>query len=1195
MRLGRLGASAVVILALAFSALAAQTNVSRVVAGRVTGEGVPLASATVRLRVAGDTVLRVALTAADGRYRFSVPVRASQAILEIRHLGYVSAHRTFTMQAPDEPQDFDLRGIPGVLEGMTIRAKRLHQATLSPGAGSTDRKMDMSTLTFPPVDLGSIAEIAAFMNPGILTGLPDSTGGLGASIGGQPPSQTGMTVDGGSSGTSSLPSEAAANVLTVTSTYDVSRGQFSGGQVVVATRSGSDTWKAAVNVTDRDPRLQAMSGGVLAPPASSFARIGAGVGGPLVHDGLYVYGALDLSRTRSRTRSLDALSPESVTQLGFAVDSIDRLRATLGALGLPMSGRVPPTVTQAANGMLRFDVPMSFTHTLTTRFDWRDAHTTGNVSALSLGDPGAVGIAHDAGVLLGLNSETTALTSHAHIYRGHSSATTNPALALPGGNVLLQSVIGDSVQTGLVRFGGLSSPAATSRTLTELGEDAVFGGSESAHRLELGVVLRDDRAAVARLANTDGTFAFGGVQQLAAASPSLFTRTLGGGVSQAASQYAAAYAGDAWLISPGIRAVYGVRADGSRYESIAGTVPAPTALVADAVSHPPTDWSLNPRVGFTYAPPQGRVNVHGGVGAFRGLVPIATLAGTAAQTSTLAGTLVCTGAAAPAPDWRAFVSDPAAVPTACATTPDAAAGTISGEPTTGSVLNALVYSRDFTAPRVWHGSLGTQLSRRLMSIELEARYSLSTNQPTAVDRNLRTTPAFTLANEEHRPVFAAPDAIDPLSGAFLPLASRIEPGLGTVRYVSSNGVTRDMELSAVLAGVVPVPRVRQIFAALLYTYRSASERATGISVPGGLMVPTAGLPNERANAPLGFVPTHVLSSVLGGGLPIQGLRVDLMGSLQSGAAFTPIVGSDINGDGYANDRAFIFDPAHTADTALAASLARTIARATPATRACLERQFGTIAGAGSCRTPWSWTASLQLNYLSARYRNDLFSLTVLNAPAGLDLLLHGTNELRGWGQPALPDAALLYVRGFDAASSTFRYAANANFGAMRGAYGQPFGLQLRLRHTFGADPAQTAPPATFREPTREEGYRASLHAAISNTPAIILHLADSLTLSLDAAQIIALQDAADTLGSRIDAIADAVLRTQLSLHAASHASELTQAMNDLRARARAAIDDGVLLASGILRPDQWTRVPRAVREPVRDVSLNDVRRLTNRP
>ena len=43
----------------------------------------------------------------------------------------------------------------------------------------------------------------------------------------------------------------------------------------------------------------------------------------------------------------------------------------------------------------------------------------------------------------------------------------------------------------------------------------------------------------------------------------------------------------------------------------------------------------------------------------------------------------------------------------------------------------------------------------------------------------------------------------------------------------------------------------------------------------------------------------------------------------SGAPYTPIVSGDINGDGSSrNDRAFIFNPATTADTAIANGMAR---------------------------------------------------------------------------------------------------------------------------------------------------------------------------------------------------------------------------------------------------------------------------------
>src|SRR5690348_17913161 len=45
----------------------------------------------------------------------------------------------------------------------------------------------------------------------------------------------------------------------------------------------------------------------------------------------------------------------------------------------------------------------------------------------------------------------------------------------------------------------------------------------------------------------------------------------------------------------------------------------------------------------------------------------------------------------------------------------------------------------------------------------------------------------------------------------------------------------------------------------------------------------------------------------------------LFRSVRSGSLFTPMIAGDVNGDGYLNDRAFVFDPARVADTSVAAS------------------------------------------------------------------------------------------------------------------------------------------------------------------------------------------------------------------------------------------------------------------------------------
>lgn len=81
----------------------------------------------------------------------------------------------------------------------------------------------------------------------------------------------------------------------------------------------------------------------------------------------------------------------------------------------------------------------------------------------------------------------------------------------------------------------------------------------------------------------------------------------------------------------------------------------------------------------------------------------------------------------------------------------------------------------------------------------------------------------------------------------------------------------------------------------------------------------------------------------------------------------------------------------------------------------------------------------------------------MNTLTGLDQLLHGSDNLRGWGQPSFPDRTLLYVRGFDQATETYRYQVNEHFGAPNGtrdAFRIPFQIAIQGRLALGTDPAR---------------------------------------------------------------------------------------------------------------------------------------------
>jgi hypothetical protein len=179
-----------------------------------------------------------------------------------------------------------------------------------------------------------------------------------------------------------------------------------------------------------------------------------------------------------------------------------------------------------------------------------------------------------------------------------------------------------------------------------------------------------------------------------------------------------------------------------------------------------------------------------------------------------------------------------------------------------------------------------------------------------------------------------------------------------------------------------------------------------------------------------------------------GLRV------QSGIAYTPRVNADINGDGLANDRAFVFNPATAGDRVLGNAMQSLLAGAPSGARECLRSQLGGIAGPNSCTGPWSATLNLAASFDAYRlgFKNrGTVNLQLNNALGALDQALHGDSHLHGWGQMGFADPTLLDVRGFDALAHRYNYDVNPQFGSttLNRAYRSPFSIVLDVKLDLG--------------------------------------------------------------------------------------------------------------------------------------------------
>jgi hypothetical protein len=438
------------------------------------------------------------------------------------------------------------------------------------------------------------------------------------------------------------------------------------------------------------------------------------------------------------------------------------------------------------------------------------------------------------------------------------------------------------------------------------------------------------------------------------------------------------------------------------------------------------------------------VQVSGTIGGYRGTVNTNTVAELVESTG-LPGTRVtlsCVGAAVPIPDWQHMTEGP----TQCA---DGSGGT------TFSLAKPLVrvFDPSFEAPMSYRANVGIDGIRvpGKWILTVNGGFSYNVNNQSTIDLNLNRTPRFFVAAEGGRPVFAPLSAVVPSTGAISAGASRLSPEFATVSSMLSDlrGYQTNVEVSV----SPPNPLLnRRLTLNMRYQLQAGRNQARGNSRIG-----TVGDPYQKQWVPISN-PTHTFRLTSAG--RFWGFNFGLTTNLYSGLPLTPMVSGDINGDGSSsNDRAFIPDPATTSDTSLARQLNDLIAGAPSAARRCLSSQLGRMAGANSCRTPWQarFDISASLTPPSGWSYSDRLRLTfnLTNANGALVRAL-GLEETP-FGQSPLstnPNATLLYVTGFDQATSQYKYRVNqlfgqpSNFGSARRKFA-PSQLQVGLEYVFG--------------------------------------------------------------------------------------------------------------------------------------------------
>ncbi|MBL0169776.1 MAG: TonB-dependent receptor [Gemmatimonadaceae bacterium] len=1021
--------------------LAAQVDVIR---GKVTSaDGAPLSGVRITATSIPGNVTRTARTDSRGSFQIAFPGGQGDYMMGYALVGYAFRQFEIKRTVDEDVLVADTRLQPMQLDTVVTtapvqqRVSRYNAAT--PDVSGTERQVPSNAL--PPELQGNLAAIAASL-PGV-TLVPGTDGGAdGFSVLGLGADANTTTLNGLTFGANGLPRDAAVSSSLTTSPFDPSRGGFSGGNLNLRSGSGSNFLNRGMSIVTNTPQLQWTDRAAQAL-GTEFTNISIGglTSGPIKLNKAFYNVSYQFDHNTRANQTLLNTGALGLQTAGVAQDSVTRFLGILDQRGIPRFAGPDRQSRFNKNGSLFGSIDIQPPNAVNG--DSYSIAFNGNFGKQSPVGGGATQLASSSGDRVNWGGGAQLRTNrYFGLILSESSVGLNIArnygeayLDLPSGRVRVNSILengASGVQS--LGFGGNQGLFGASRTVGATAQNTLsWFDDANKHRVKLTTELQYNGSQQNLANNLLGSFSYNSLADFEAGRPASFTRQLTAR-QRTTGQYTGAVAlGDSWRRTPNVQIQYGIRVENTQY----GQRPQYNADVSRLFDRRndrvPTPIAISPRIGFSWtlgtsndiaaftggfrAP---RAVIRGGIGVFANGSAGGQLGSALDNTGLASGVqqLVCSGDAVPVPDWSGYSNNRSAIPERCA---DGTNGTVFAN----ASPNVVLFARHFAPQRSVRSNLSWQgpiLDARY-SLNAEGTWALNLNQQQTVDLNFRADRQFGLDLESGRPVYVASTSIDPITGAIASRDARISSLFNRVSELRSDIRSTTSQLQLRLS---PIQRTPAHFGwSAAYTLTYVREQVPGFQS-------TAGNPlgSEWAVSTTG---PHQLSYNLRYNF-FDYITVNWNGQFRSGNAFTPTVAGDINGDGYSNDRAFIYDPSAVGDAALASGLQQLFSTLPGSTRSCLDRQLGRVAERNSCRGPWSSSASMTITLDRAKFRmpqRASLNFSLSNPLGAADLALNGSGNLKGWGQSPFPDQSLFYVRGFDPITRRYKYEVNQRFGQTR--------------------------------------------------------------------------------------------------------------------------------------------------------------------
>lgn len=1021
--------------------LAAQVDVIR---GRVTSvDGAPLSGVRITATSIPGNVTRTARTDSRGSFQIAFPGGQGDYMMGYALVGFGFRQFEIKRTVDQDVLIADTRLQPMQLDTVVTtapvqqRVNRYNAAT--PDVSGTERQLPASAL--PPELQGNIAAMAASL-PGVAL-IPGTDGGAdGFSVLGLGADANTTTLNGLNFGANGLPRDAAVSSSLTTSPYDPSRGGFSGGNLNLRSGSGSNFLNRGISIVTNTPQLQWTDRAAQAL-GTEFTNISLGglASGPIKMNKAFYNVSYQFDHNTRANQTLLNTGALGLQTAGVAQDSVTRFLGILDQRGIPRLAGPDRQSRFNDNGSLFGSIDIqppnavngdSYSIAFNGNFGKQSPVGGG---ATQLGSSSGDRINWGGGAQLRTNRYVGLILSESSVGVNVARNYGEPYLDLPSGRVRVNSVLEDGASgVQSLSFGGNQGLFGESRTVGGTAQNTLsWFDDANKHRVKLTTELQYSGSQQNLANNLLGSFTYNSLADFEAGRPASFTRQLTARQRNTGQYTGAVALGDSWRRTPDVQIQYGIRVENTRNAQRPLYNADVERLFDRRNDRVPTPIAISPRIGFSWTLGTSndiaaftgafrvpRAVVRGGIGVFANASQAGQLGSALDNTGLPSGVqqLVCSGDAVPAPDWTAYNANMSAIPDRCA---DGTNGTVFAN----AAPNVVLFSKSFAPQRSVRSNLSWQgpiLDARY-SLNAEGTFAINRNQQQTVDINFLANRQFGLDTEDGRPVFVAVTSIDPITGAIASRDARVSSLFNRVSELRSDIQSQTAQLQLRLS---PIQRTPARFGwSAAYTLTHVREQVPGFQS-------TAGDPlgKEWAIATTG---PHQLSYTLRYNF-FDYITVNWNGQFRSGSAFTPSVAGDINGDGYSNDRAFIYNPATVSDPTLASGLQQLFATLPSGTRSCLDRQLGQVAARNSCRGPWSSNASLTITLDRAKFRmpqRASLNFSLSNPLGAADLALNGSGNLKGWGQSPFPDQSLFYVRGFDPATRQYRYEVNQRFGQTR--------------------------------------------------------------------------------------------------------------------------------------------------------------------